>query len=212
LLYCRMRGMRHMTQRVEKQNVETVQLLQRGGRNFAVIGEIGSRSATEAEDWSFSVYYRQRLEARAEKLDRSVDGMQIDERKSSEFIGRFEDVAEHGAKKFAGMWRGIERHPAGSVEKRQRAQVVDSENMVGVGVGVEHGIELSHVFAQRLFAKIGSAVDHHMASVVAEEDRRTGAAVARIGRTADGAVAADGGYPHRCAAAQYCQCRLHRVS
>src|ERR1039458_8707855 len=47
LLHGRMRGMRLVAQRVQKQYVEVAQLLQRFGRNLAVICQVGGRSETE---------------------------------------------------------------------------------------------------------------------------------------------------------------------
>src|SRR6266481_2793820 len=66
LLDRRMRGMRCVAQGVQKQDVEVPQLLQRFGRDLAVIGEVGGRSETETKDRGFAVDHCQRLEARAE--------------------------------------------------------------------------------------------------------------------------------------------------
>src|SRR6266403_6242026 len=201
-----MRGMRLVAQRVQKQNVEVSQLLQRFGRNIAVIGQIGGRSETETKNRSIAVDHCQRLEARSEQFDRAVDRMKVDLWQSAKLIRWLEDVAKHVAQEFAGLRRGIKRKFAWYVLIRQRSQVVDSEDVVGVRVSVEHGIELSDLLAQRLFAKVRRGVDQDMAGIVvritvADHHRGTCSAVARVRRTADGAVAANRWYAHRCAAA-----------
>ena len=66
LLDGRMGGMRLVAQRIQKKDVEVSQLLQRLGRNLAVVGQIGGRSETETKNRSIAVDHRQRLEARAE--------------------------------------------------------------------------------------------------------------------------------------------------
>src|SRR5208282_2191882 len=102
-----MRGMRLVAQRIQKQNVEAPQLLQRFGRDLAVIGQVGGRSETETDDRSFPMDHRHWLEARAEQLDRALDWLQVNQRQSAELVLCFKNVAEHTAQKFAGSRRGI---------------------------------------------------------------------------------------------------------
>src|SRR6266852_1109371 len=151
LLDSRMRGVRLVTQRVQKQDIEVSQLLQRFRRDLAVVGQVGGRSETETKNRSIAVDHRQRLEARSEQFDGAGDRMKFDLRQSSKFVFGLKDVTEHFAQEFARLRRGIKWQPARYVLIRERAQVVDSENVVGMGVGVEHGIELCDLFAQRLF-------------------------------------------------------------
>src|SRR6266404_3554146 len=198
--------MRLVAQRIQKQDIEVAELLQRFGRDLAVIGQIGGRSETETKNRGIAVDHRQRLEARSEQFDGTVDRMKIDLRQSAKLIFGLKDVAKHFAQEFAGLRRGIKRKFAWYVLIRQRSQVVDSENVVGVRVSVEHGIKLGDLFAQRLFTKVRRGVDQYVAGIgvritVADHHGRTGAAVARVRRTADGAVAANRWYAHRCAAA-----------
>ena len=92
----------------------------------------------------------------------------------------------------------------------KRPQIVDAKNVIGVGVGVEDGVELRDVFAQCLLAEVGRGVDNNVAAVVCEHDRRTGAAVVGIGGMANRAIAPDGGNAHRGATAQNRQLRMHQ--
>src|ERR1019366_7318082 len=208
LFYGGMRGMRLVAQRIQKENVEAAQFLQRFGRDLAVIGQVSSRSETETDNRSFAVDYRHRLEARAKQFNGALDGKQIDQRQSAKLILRFENIAEHTAQKIACSRRRIKGQLTRLVTIGQRPQVVDSEDVVGVSVRIEDGIEVRDLFAQRLLAKVRRAVDHDVAGIVlritvADQHGRASAPVVRILRTADSAVAADGGNSHRRAAAQY---------
>src|ERR1022692_102059 len=157
LLDGRMSGMRRVAQRVQKQNVESAQFLQRFGGDFAVIRQVSRRSEPETENRGVAVNHRQWLEARAEEFDAPFDQMQVDLRQSAKLIRWFKNVREHVAQEFASAGRGIKRQLARLMVISQGAQVVDAEDVVGVRVGVEHGIELPDVFAQRLFPKVGRA-------------------------------------------------------
>src|ERR1700676_2386855 len=175
-----MRGVRLVAQRVQKQDVYVSQLLQRFGRTRAVIGQLGGRSETETKNRSIAVDHRQRLEARSEQFDGAVDRMKVNLRQSSKFIFGLKDVAKHFAQEFARLRRCIKRQLARDVLISQRPQIVDSEDVVGVRVSVEYGVELRDFFAQRLFAKVRRGVDQDVASAVADHHGGTGAAVARV--------------------------------
>src|SRR6266436_5035867 len=197
-----MRGVWLVAQRVQKQDVEVSQLLQCFRRNLAVVGQVGGRSETETKNRSIAVDHRQRLEARTEQFDGAVNGMKINLRQSAKLIFGLKDIAKHVAQEFARSRRGIKRQLARYVLTGKRGQVVDSEDVVGVRVSVEHGIKLGDLFAQRLFAKVRRGVDQDMAGIVvritvADHHGGTCAAVARVRRTADGAVTANRWYAHR---------------
>ena len=62
----------------------------------------------------------------------------------------------------------------------ERAEVVHAEDVVGVAVGVEDGVEAADVFADSLGVEVGAGVDEDVVAGVGDEDGGTGAAVARI--------------------------------
>src|ERR1700722_4224989 len=96
---------------------------------------------------------------------------------STKHMSWFKDVLKHIAQKVAGMRGGVKRHLAWLMQIRQRTQIVDAEDVIGVSMGIEHGIELLDIFAQRLLAKIRSGIDEHVPPGIAEQHRRTSAAV-----------------------------------
>ncbi len=73
------------------------------------------------------------------------------------------------------------------------ADVVEAEDVVGVGVGVKDGVDAGDVGAQGLGAEIGRGVDQDIFAGVLHQDGGAEAVIARIGGGAGGAGAADGG-------------------
>ena len=64
--------------------------------------------------------------------------------------------------------------------------------------------------AQGLRAEIGRGVDEDVATLVAHQDRRPHPVVARVGGSADGAVAADGRHPHAGSRTENCDLQRKR--
>src|SRR6266850_8269365 len=120
----------------------------------------------------------------------------------------FEDVAEHGAQPVGSLMIGIERNLFGAPQA-QRAYVVESQDVVRVRVRVENRVQAAHALAYRLRAKVGSGVDQNAVSAVLNEHRGTRALVTRITRCTHPAIASNGGYTHRGAAAEYGKQRFH---
>jgi hypothetical protein len=79
--------------------------------------------------------------------------------------------------------------------QREHPQVVDAVDVVGVLVGVEHGVKPVHTFAHQLEAQLGRGVDQE--SRIAGLDDRGGPAapVPGVGGSAHGAPAPDLGHP-----------------
>src|SRR5882762_8884652 len=92
-------GMRLMPQRIQKQNVQPFQLVERRVRNFAMVGEVGGGPETKAVDFRLAVDQPHRFEARAENLDGPVDRTQLQLRQAAEFVIGVEDITEHLAEK-----------------------------------------------------------------------------------------------------------------
>src|ERR1041384_7892239 len=91
------------------------------------------------------------------------------------------------------LFRSVERDLSVRA-KRQRAQVVESQDVISVRVRVEHGVELLDALADGLFAKIRAGVDQYAPAVVVHQHRGPGTPVVRVGRSAHLAAAADGRY------------------
>ena len=72
------------------------------------------------------------------------------------------------------------------------ADVVEAEDVVGVAVGEEDGVEFGDAGAEGLVAEVGRGIDDDIAVVVAQPDGGAEAVVTRVGGGADVAIAADG--------------------
>src|SRR5581483_5835265 len=97
--HCRVRRMRLVSQRIQKENVEISQLLERLLRHFAEVGQIGRRSDAVAVDLGLTVNYRARLDAR-------TDQFQL--RYSAKLIVSLKDVTKHASQKVGRFRPGVE--------------------------------------------------------------------------------------------------------
>src|SRR5689334_9008544 len=68
-----MRGMRAMTERVKKQDVQPAQLLLRFRRNLAEVGEVCGGAEAETVNLRVAVDDLHRLKTHAEQLQRAID-------------------------------------------------------------------------------------------------------------------------------------------
>jgi len=81
--------------------------------------------------------------------------------------------------------------------------IVETEDVIGVRVREENRVDPADVVRERLRAEIGGGVDEDRGPAVGlDQNRRTQAPIAGIDRSADGAVAADGGNARRRPAAK----------
>ena len=86
---------------------------------------------------------------------------------------------------------GVERHLLLAVGEAERAKIVEAEDVVGVGVGVEDSVDVADAEAQRLLAEVRAGVDEDamrrggVAVLPFDGDRGAKALVAWIGGGAD---------------------------
>src|SRR5581483_11762602 len=106
--HCRVRRMRLVSQRIQKENVEISQLLERLLRHFAEVGQIGRRSDAVAVDLGLTVNYRDRVDARTEKFKRAVNIDQFQLRYSAKLIVSLKDVTKHASQKVGRFRPGVE--------------------------------------------------------------------------------------------------------
>ena len=120
------------------------------------------------------------------------DGVEIDARGGRLRGLGIEGVAENAADDVEGLDGSVggDRHFLVIVEG---AHVVEAQDVVGVGVRVEDGVDAGDVGAQGLGAEVGRGVDQHIFAGVLHQHGRAEAVVARICGGAGGAGAADGG-------------------
>ena len=132
-------------------------------------------------------------DAESEEIERLLgDGVEVDARGGGLRGLGIEGVAEDAADDVEGLDGSVGRdgHFLVVVEG---AHVVEAQDVVGVGVGVEDGVDAGDAGAQGLGAEIGRGVDEDILAGVLHQHGGAEAVIARIGGGAGGAAAADGG-------------------
>src|SRR5208337_5106948 len=111
-------------------------------------------------DGNVAVKNRQRRERRAEQFERPIHRLDLNLRESAVFVISLEDVAEDAAQRLRGCSAGKQRNlaTASDARKAERPHIIEAENVVGVAVRVEHGVNLPDALADRLFAEIRRGV------------------------------------------------------
>src|SRR6185437_7116864 len=160
-----MRGMRTVTQRVQKEYVQSAKPLFRFRWNFAEIGKVGRFAKAEAVDYCFSMDNFHRLKGRAKELHRSIEAVHLHPRNPAKFVIRLENVPKDI---FQAVCRGsvsVERDFAFALEA-ERAYVVQAQNVIGVSVRIKDSVKPLDLFANCLLAEIRRGIDQHRASVI----------------------------------------------
>src|SRR5690348_9742688 len=133
---------------------------------------------------------RHRLEAGAKQIQRPAEQIEFHLREAAVFVIAREDIAEHLLDAFHRRWLRIERNFSVLV-KGKRTEIVKPKDVVGVGMGVEDGIDAANTLADGLFAEVRARVNQDMTIAELDEDRGPCAPVMRVRRSADFAGAAD---------------------
>src|SRR5579859_2894065 len=174
-----MHGMRRVAKSIQDEHVE---ILQQGNGRFghgAEIGEIGGVAKTEAENRDVAMNEWNRSDCSSEQANRAVDQIDCDKRHRTEFGLAVKDVGESAAqnlKSFFARKNGKRR----TLAHIEWANVVESENVVGVSVSEEDGVQALDAGAQGLLAKVWSRIDDNVLAIAGKKQGRAETVVARI--------------------------------
>lgn len=135
-----MHGVRCVTERVENQMFEAMQEFFGRVRDGAEVGQIGGGADSEAEDSQGPMLDGYRRDARAEKIEWPVDRVEVNLRNRTLRRLRLEYIGESSAENRDRFLRSVYRD-RGSLLLIEGANVVESENVIGVRVCVEDGVE-----------------------------------------------------------------------
>ena len=102
-----------------------------------------------------------------------------------------EDVLEDALDGFEGLRAAVDGDGAGLAEI-EGADVVEAEDVVGVAVSEEDGVEFGDADAEGLVTEIGRGVDDDVFVIETDPDGGAEALIARVVRGADVSIAADG--------------------
>ena len=152
--------MRLMAKRIEKKHIEPLELRQRFLGDVTVVGEIGRSPESVTHHGQRAVPNRDRLEQHSEQIDgRTVKLMARNARNAPWMKGfSLEGVREHAPKTAEGFRHAVDRDAlrAAIVE---RTQVIQTHDVIGVGVSVEDGVEPRDTGAESLLAQVWGRVN-----------------------------------------------------
>ncbi len=176
----RVAGVRVAAEGVEDEDVETLQESDAFGGQVAHVGYVGGGAETVAGDYLAAVDDGDALEVRAEDGGVGVglggEQVQLDAGAGGVAIDGAEGVVEDAADDGGGGLVGKEREVCGVFEG-EGAKVVHAEDMVGVVVGVEDGVDAREVLAEGLRVEVWAGIDQHSMGAVLQADRRTSPAI-----------------------------------
>ena len=134
----------------------------------------------------------------AEKFDRAVDVMDFDEWNRADFRLAVEDVRKRAAQdvKCFGVRENRQR---GFLTHVKGPNVVETENVISMGVREEDGIKALKANAKGLLAEVRRRVNDDVLAIAREKQGRAETVIARVLRSANAARAAERWDAHRCA-------------
>src|SRR5882762_2691367 len=193
--------MRNITESVQDQFVETLQERHRGVRNVAEVGEIGGTSEPEAEDFHLAVQQRHGNKRDAEKLERAMDGVQRNARHGAERWFVIEYVCKHAPDDIKRFFVAVDRQRR-ALTDIERANVIKTEDVVGMAMREQNGVEAFESNAEGLLAEVRRRINHDVLAAAGDQYGRTQPLIVRIIRLAHAAGAAERGNTHGRAGAE----------
>ena len=154
---------------VEDEDVEVFEEWQAYGGDVARVSEVGHRADAIARDGLLAVGDGNALEGGAEERDGcaavSGDAVHDDAGAGGVAVCLAEGVFEDALDDFCGGVVSEERKAFGEAEA-ERTKVVHAEDVVGVAMCVEHGIDGHDAFADGLRVEVGAGVDQDIVAVI----------------------------------------------
>ena len=138
----------------------------------------------------------------AHQFERGVHDVQVDTWDGALRRCSIKDVGEGAANHAKGFFRAVDRERRFLADV-ERANVVEAEDVVGVAVGEQDGVEAIEADAEGLLAEIGCGVDDDVLAVARKQEGGAQAVIVRIFRGADAAIACERGHAHGGAGAEY---------
>ena len=180
---------------VQHEFIETFEQRHGRVRNSAEVGEIGGAPKAEAENFHIAVEQRHRDKRDAEKFNGALHGDQGDAWHGAERRLVIEDVGKHApddAKCFFIAVDGQRR----ALANIERANVVEAENVVGMTVRQQNGVEAVESNTERLLAEVRSGINHNVLAATGDQQGRAQPLIVGIVGLTHAAGTSEGGNTH----------------
>jgi len=129
-----------------------------------------------------------RHHAQSEQFKGTVNADRLQERWMRILHTTFKYVAKSAQQLFQYRRAGVSGH-YGTMAKMKTAQIVDTVDMVGMGMGKQHGIDLGYSLTQHLLPQIGASVNQDIPAARLDQQRGPRTLITRVCRATDRAVA-----------------------
>ena len=202
LLHGLVHGVWRVAERVQHQFLGARQ--QRDGflRNAAEVGEVRQAPNAKAQHRHIPVFGGNGLPGSAQQLERALDLVRSHLRNCTQRRLPVKHVGESPPQDRQCFFGGINRHGR-FLAQIEGANIVKSQDMVGVSVRKNDGIEAFESLTQGLKAEVGRGIDDHVMILAGDQNRRPGTIVVGVLGTADAAMAAEAGNAHGGARAEH---------
>src|SRR5579859_120864 len=152
-------GMRNIAQRVEDEFIHSLQKWERRIRQGTEIGEICRAAKAVSKNFQIAVQQRNRSKCRAKQFERAAHFVKRHAGNRTWFRNAVENVRKRAAQRFERDAIRVDRQRT-ILAQAERPNIVESHNVIRVGVGEQNGVEAIQSGAQSLLAKIGSRVNY----------------------------------------------------
>src|SRR5579862_6134843 len=150
-----MGGVGVVAQRIEEQDIEAAQIVERCRRNLAVIGKVGRAAEAKSINRRSAVQQRNWLELHSKNIEGlAVERVRVELRHGGFALLIGENVTEDAMDSCHRVGR-CENRNARFLAEIEGANIVEAHDVVGVRVGEKDGIEAVNFGAQHLGAKVG---------------------------------------------------------
>src|SRR5579859_6409738 len=150
--------MRKVAQGVNDQVVEVFEQCGGGFRKGTEIGEISGAAETKAEHLKIAMQQRHGHEGNTHEFERAGDDAQIHAGDAALLGDAVKDVSKGAAQDAEGFFGAVDGQGR-FLANVEGANVVETENVVGVPVGEQDGVKAIESNTQGLLAEVGSGVD-----------------------------------------------------
>ena len=196
------KGMGRPAQAVYHHGMHPLQQQQRVGRNTAAVRQIGKWPYPVATGSATAMFKGYRRNAQPEQLKGAVNHHRLHQRWMRRPFITDKNIAKTRLQPIYGRLAAITGDHR-TMEKVEAAQVVNTIDMIGVGMGKQHAIDLLYAMPQHLQPQIRRGIHQNRIPLMRDQERSPAPLITGIGRTADRALAANHRHTGGGAASKY---------